>query len=193
MPDGDRSRTTVRARAAPHRPTRAQSQLLSWTLFGSALLLSSYIAGSTRFKARARRACKLGRVSGFKSPLSAIESFSICNSARDDRNTRLRGRFSHSLWQRRTLRTSDSAHLRLVLSAPIRFGATTKIGRTTWNSAIAIDCAPHSPTPTRHPDCRKQEPSVETENGNAIGWVRSTWKHRSTKKVRYKIIRGKCL
>ena len=30
---------------------------------------------------------------GSNPPRSAIESFSICNSARDDRNTRLRGRF----------------------------------------------------------------------------------------------------
>ncbi len=34
-------------------------------------------------------------------------------------------------WAGRTLRTADSADLRLVLSAEIRFGATTKMRRTT--------------------------------------------------------------
>ena len=132
-------------------------------------------------------------ISSHLTRLSAIESFSICNSARDDRNTRLRGRFRIACGSGERSEPRIQPICDSFLSAPIRFGATTKIGRTTWNSAIAINCAPHSPTPTRHPDCRKQEPSVETENGNAIGWVRSTWKHRSTKKVRYKIIRGKCL
>ena len=40
---------------------------------------------------------------------SAIESFSICNSARDDQNTRLARPISHSLWQPRTLQAADSA------------------------------------------------------------------------------------
>ena len=63
---------------------------------------------------------------GSDPPLSAIESFSVCNSARDDRNTWRARPISHNLWQRRTLQTADSADLRLVLSAEIRFGATTK-------------------------------------------------------------------
>jgi hypothetical protein len=46
---------------------------------------------------------------------------------------------SHSWWQRRTLRSVDSPDLRLVLSAEIGFGATTKMGRATRNSAIADD------------------------------------------------------
>ena len=63
------------ASQSPSSPTtRAQSQLRSWTLFGSALLLSSYIAGSTRFRARARGACKLGRVSGVQIPPLQRES-----------------------------------------------------------------------------------------------------------------------
>ena len=36
------------------------------------------------------------------------------------------------------LRTGDSDDLRLILSAEIRFGATTKMGRSTWNSSIAV-------------------------------------------------------
>ena len=35
----------------------------------------------------------LGGTGGSNPPRSAIESFSVCNSATDDRNTRLRGRF----------------------------------------------------------------------------------------------------
>jgi hypothetical protein len=37
--------------------------------------------------------------------------------------------------------------------------------RTTWNSATAIDCAPHSPTPKRHRIVANGKTSVETENG----------------------------
>ena len=46
---------------------------------------------------------------GSNPPLSAIESLSVYNSARDDRNTRPRGRISHTWWQRRTLRSLESA------------------------------------------------------------------------------------
>jgi hypothetical protein len=41
----------------------------------------------------------------FSSGRSAIESFSVYDSAADDRNKRLRGLFPHSLWHRRTLRS----------------------------------------------------------------------------------------
>jgi hypothetical protein len=57
---------------------------------------------------------------------SANESFSGYDSARDDRNKRLCGRFRIARGTGRTLRTADSADLRLVLSAAIRVRATTK-------------------------------------------------------------------
>jgi hypothetical protein len=63
------------------------------------------------------------------------------------------------------LRTGDSDDLRLILSAEIRFGATTKMGRTTWNSSIAVPVQLRIAEQAAQ-DCRKRKTSVETENGN---------------------------
>ena len=47
----------------------------------------------------------------------------------------------------------------------IRFGAATKMGRTTWNSSIAVPVQLRL-SEQAAPDCRKQKRRVETENGN---------------------------
>ena len=59
----------------------------------------------------------------------------------------------------------DSDDSRLILSAEIRFGATTKMGRTTWNSSIAVPVQLRIAEQAAQ-DCRKRKTSVETENGN---------------------------
>jgi hypothetical protein len=62
-------------------------------------------------------------------------------------------------------RTGDSDDLRLILYAEIRFGATTKMGRTTWNPSIAVPVQLRIAEQAAQ-DCRKRKTSVETENGN---------------------------
>jgi hypothetical protein len=54
--------------------------------------------------------------------------------------------------------------IRSILSAEIRFGATTKMGRTTWNSSLAVPVQPA--LQASGIGLPQTKTSVETENGN---------------------------
>jgi hypothetical protein len=65
--------------------------------------------------------------SSHQTATSATESFSVYRLATNERNPRVCGLVSQSLWQRRMHQILDSASSPSILSATIRFGATTKV------------------------------------------------------------------